>query len=94
MIRVLIDRTVADNMEAEFHTALKTARKSAAGFPGYISGETLRDVSNSHHHVVISTWRSIPDWETWLASEERQQLVTATSMCLDEPTTFTVLEPM
>ena len=94
MIRVLIERTISESMEREFHEAQRSARQSAMTFPGYISGETLRDVANPCHHVVISTWRSAQDWEKWAHSEERQHLLAAISPCLDEPESDKVLEPM
>lgn len=94
MVRVLIERTLSEAMEREFHEALRTARQSAMTFPGYISGETLRDVANPCHHVVISTWRSAQDWENWVHSEERQRLLAAITPCLDEPEVYKVLEPM
>jgi heme-degrading monooxygenase HmoA len=94
MIRVLIERKVAESMESAFHKGLREARQSAVGFPGYISGETLRDVDNSSHHVIISTWRSVNDWNRWLASDERMQVEAAIGPCLDEPETHLVMEPM
>ena len=94
MIRVLIERKVVESMEPAFHQGLRETRQSAVGFPGYISGETLRDVENPHHHVIISTWRSVNDWSNWLHSEQRQRVLTAVAPCLEEPETFLVMEPM
>ncbi len=94
MVRVLIKRKVVEAMEPVFHQGLREARKTAVGFPGYISGETLRDIANPHHHVIISTWRSAEDWERWLTSEERQRVDAAVGPCLEEPETYMVMEAM
>ena len=66
MIRVLIDRHLADGMEHEAELALMDARHEAMRIPGYISGETLRDIGDVQHYLVISTWRSQRDWEVWV----------------------------
>jgi hypothetical protein len=42
---------------------------------GYISGETLRNVNNPEEYVVISTWRSLEDWQRWFANEKRAELL-------------------
>jgi heme-degrading monooxygenase HmoA len=41
--------------------------------PGYISGETLRNVDDRNEYLVISTWKSIESWERWLANEKRAE---------------------
>lgn len=42
--------------------------------PGYISGETMRNVNDPNEYLVISTWKSIEDWERWFANKKREEL--------------------
>ncbi|PLX40096.1 MAG: antibiotic biosynthesis monooxygenase [Deltaproteobacteria bacterium] len=92
MIRVIIERKVASAMELAFHQATKRARIGAIAMDGYLGGETLRDVENHHHYIIISTWKSLGHWHQWLDSEERQQLDMELLPCLEEPESFTVTE--
>ena len=43
--------------------------------PGYISGETLRNVDDRNEYLVISTWKSLEAWEGWLANQKRVELL-------------------
>jgi heme-degrading monooxygenase HmoA len=42
--------------------------------PGYISGETVRNTKDHHEYLVISTWKSLSDWEHWFANPKRKEL--------------------
>ena len=92
MIRVIIERKVASSMELAFYDATRKARASAIAMSGYIGGETLRDIANHHHYIIISTWKSYADWQGWLDSEARQELDCALLPCLEEPETYIVTE--
>jgi heme-degrading monooxygenase HmoA len=58
-------------MEDSFRAAMREMRWEAVYAPGYIGGETLRDVAAPGHYVVISTWRSQADWDAWAVSAAR-----------------------
>lgn len=94
MIRVLIERQFAEGMHEELRRAEMEARQQAMQIPGYISGETLRDRDNPQRNVVISTWRSVEDWDAWQVSDARKKIVDALSPILVEPERITVLEPL
>ena len=49
-------------------------RSLALRQPGYISGETMRNVENPSEFLVISTWRSLEDWQNWFENEKREKL--------------------
>jgi heme-degrading monooxygenase HmoA len=63
-------------MEADLLPQLSTllieARQLAFAQPGYISGETMRNVADPHEYLVISTWKSVEDWERWFANKQRE----------------------
>ncbi len=94
MIRVIIERKIADYMEKEFHDAIREAVGKAAHFPGYISGETHREVENPHHFLVMVSWANLSDWERWNHSDERKELTDRVAPLLEEPETVTILEQM
>jgi quinol monooxygenase YgiN len=73
MIRVIIDRHAK---AGEDLSALLVELRVAATmhYPGYIGGETLVNAKDNSNIVVISTWRSIEDWERWAKSETRAKL--------------------
>ncbi len=57
---------------------------------GYISGETLRNVNNPEEYVVISTWRSLEDWERWFANEKRAELEGKVDALIGSPTIYKI----
>lgn len=94
MIRVLIERHFAEGMGDELRKGELAVRSETVRLPGYISGESLRDAHDPQCNVVIGTWRSRADWETWYGSPERQAAMEHIRMCLTEPEKITVLEPL
>ena len=94
MIRVLIDRYYAEGMAEPLRQAELEARRRAMATPGYISGETLRDVDDPQHNLVISTWSSRQYWDAWRASDARKQVVQEMNNILVCPERITILEPL
>ena len=71
MIRVMIEQHCQSGKEAQFRDLLIELRSMAMRQPGYISGETLRELINPSLFKVISTWSTLKDWKTWQASPQR-----------------------
>ena len=94
MIRVIIERRVAEEMEIPYQKLMREIRQCALHLPGYISGETLRDSSNPHHYVTISTWRTRGEWDAWAVSHERQSATDQIAPMLIEPERLIILEPI
>jgi heme-degrading monooxygenase HmoA len=42
--------------------------------PGYITGETMRNLEKPDEFLVISTWETSEDWKRWVQSNERKQI--------------------
>ena len=93
MIRVLIERWVRPNVDEELLAALREMRRDAIHAPGYISGETLRDVADPAHYVIVSTWRSRADWDRWAGCAARQRARDRIAPLLTNPERVAVLEP-
>jgi len=63
-------------------------REMAYYQPGYISGETLRNVDDPNEYLVISTWKSLEDWQRWFANEKRAELEGKVDALLGSPTIY------
>jgi heme oxygenase (mycobilin-producing) len=96
-IRVLMIRKMPrlfGGMEADLLPQLvpllEEARSLAFRQPGYISGETMRNVADPYEYLVISTWKSIEDWERWFAKPERREIEGKIDSVLGAPTEYRV----
>lgn len=65
VVKVILERSVNADNQAEVAELLKELRARAVHQQGYISGETLFSVDRPGTHVVISTWDSLHDWKAW-----------------------------
>ncbi len=75
-VRIFIDRKIKKGKEAEFFELLKELRSKAISTNGYVSGETLRALSDRDNYVVLSTWQSVDDWKNWEKNPERKKIQT------------------
>jgi heme-degrading monooxygenase HmoA len=73
-VKILIKRNVPDDKIKELGPLLKRLRILATNQPGYISGETLRRHGDPNEYLVISTWQSVGDWESWEQNAERREI--------------------
>lgn len=94
MIRVLIERRLGEGLEDELQRAMREMRREAIHVRGYLSGETLRSLTDPNRYVIVSTWRSLAEWEAWSRSEARQRIEGRIGPLLAEPERVTVFEPV
>ncbi len=80
-IRVLMTRrfpSLHGGYEADLlphlSSMLVDIRTMAFQHPGYISGETMRNIDDPHEYLVISTWKTVEDWNRWFADKRREAL--------------------
>lgn len=92
MIRVLIERNVADGLEHYYDCTIKRTVSRVIKAPGCISGESLRDANNSRRRIVMSKWNSVEDWENWFYSDERREVVSEVAPLLEGTEKVTILE--
>ena len=85
-VKVIIDRKVKKGKELEFFSLLQELRSKAVSSKGYISGETLRALSDLHNYVVVSTWQSADDWKNWEKNSERKKIQARIEKIMVRPT--------
>ena len=88
-VKILIQRKVKPGTENELNEIVRSLRSKAMYADGFISGETLQSLEDPSIHLVISTWKSIEDWNKWFNSPERKEIQAKIDAVLDEPTKMT-----
>jgi heme-degrading monooxygenase HmoA len=70
-VKIFIKRKVQQSNSAQLTMLLKRLRALTLEQPGYISGETLTRIDKTDESMVISTWRSVEDWNAWVNNAKR-----------------------
>ncbi len=91
-VKIIIKRTVPDDKEKELMPLLKELRNLGVNQPGYISGETLKNVDNPNEVMVISTWRSAADWNEWVRNDRRKEIQDQIDFLLQATTEYNVYD--
>ena len=74
LVKVFIRRPMKDGKVKEAFTLLKKLRSIAVKHKGYISGETLVSTEDPKEIMVISTWQSMEDWNSWKNNKDRKAI--------------------
>jgi heme-degrading monooxygenase HmoA len=64
-VKILVARQVVNGALDTVSALIAAMRRAAQAQPGYMLGETLDPLPHSSEILVISTWRSIEDWNRW-----------------------------
>ena len=94
MIRVIIEREVAEGLEEFYEAAIANLLGVMAGAAGYLSGESLVDIRRPNHYVVVTRWVDEEAWNRWCGSGERQELLDAIRPFLLTEEKFTLLRQL
>ena len=73
-VKIFIKRKVQDQNAMELTLLLKKLRALTLEQPGYISGETLDRIDKKDECMVISSWRSVEDWNSWVNNPKRIEI--------------------
>jgi heme-degrading monooxygenase HmoA len=65
MMTVVTTTTLRSGSEAEWDSAMRERFESARERAGWISGQLLTPDDDSSTRMIIGTWRSREDWESW-----------------------------
>ncbi len=91
-VKILIKRRVPPEHVIELSDLLKKLRSLTLGQAGYIYGETLRRLDDKDECLVISTWRSVEDWQAWFNNEQRIRVQNEIDFLLDSKTEYAIYE--
>ncbi|HBG96484.1 MAG TPA: antibiotic biosynthesis monooxygenase [Chromatiaceae bacterium] len=91
-VRVFIKRHVPRNEAPKLTELLKRMRSFSLAQPGYVYGETLARHDQPEEYLVISTWRSIEDWNNWMNNPQRAEVQQEIDLLLGEETEYAVYE--
>jgi heme oxygenase (mycobilin-producing) len=91
-VKIFIKRDVQEKNILELTNLLKRLRGLTLGQPGYISGETLKRIDKPNECMVISTWRSVKDWNNWVNNEKRLKIQSEIDQLLGQETEYAVYE--
>ncbi len=89
-VKIIIERTMTADDQAEVAELLKQLRAKAMDHQGYVSGETLFSVDRPGTHVVISTWERLRDWRAWEKDPQRGEIVQNVEALLASPSSTSV----
>lgn len=90
MVKVIQERHIKPGKQNEFNLLLRQLRIAAVDHPGYVTGETLVNAEDPLHEVVIATWRSAEDWNSWQDDRERKDITLKIRKLLTSPPKVTV----
>ncbi len=91
-VKIFIKRVVSNENILALTLLLKKLRSLTLNQPGYIFGETLKRVDREDECMVISTWRSLEDWNAWLNNQERATIQSEIDLLLGLETDYSVYE--
>ncbi len=91
-VKIFIKRSVSEGKVPELTVLLKRLRSVTLMQPGYISGQTLKRLDQPGETMVISTWRSIEDWNDWVKNDKRIAIQKEIDYLLGAETEYEVYE--
>jgi heme oxygenase (mycobilin-producing) len=91
-VKIFIKRDVQEKNIIELTMLLKRLRSLTLSQPGYISGETLKRIDSPNECMVISTWRSVEDWNHWVNNDKRLKIQTEIDQLLGQVTEYAIYE--
>ena len=87
-VKIFIKRKVQEQNVLELTALLKRKRTLTLEQEGYISGETLGRIDQKDQCMVISSWRSVEDWNRWVNDPKRIEVQTKIDEILGEETEY------
>lgn len=89
-VKILIRRSVPEDKARDMIPLFRKMRTLANEQPGYITGETMRNLENPDEYLVISTWETSDDWKRWVESHERRQVQSQIDKLLGGKTVYEI----
>ena len=74
MIKVIIERVLADDMERTYDSEIRKSLKAIMTAKGYISGASYINVDNPNIRTIITNWDNVGCWNRWHKSTTRREV--------------------
>ena len=91
-VKIFIKRKLTGKENIELSLLLQKMRGLTLNQPGYITGETLKRIDKNDEVMVISTWRSVTDWNNWVNNERRMVVQAEIDALLGTETEYAIYE--
>lgn len=91
-VKIFIKRLVPESSIPELTILLKRLRSTTLMQPGYISGQTLKRLDKVNECMVISSWRSVEDWNNWVKNSKRIAIQDEVDQLLGQQTEYSIYE--
>ncbi len=91
-VKIFIKRKATGKESIELSLLLQKMRGLTLNQPGYITGETLKRIDKNDEVMVISTWRSVADWNNWVNNERRMVVQAEIDALLGSETEYAIYE--
>ena len=91
MIKVIIEREIAADMETTYVAAVTNTLRAILEAPGYVSGASYKDVRKENRRMIITNWTSVEAWQAWAKSPERANVIASIQPILETQEKITIL---
>ena len=91
-VKIIATMKVAKGREKDLLRLFMELRTKAMSQTGYISGETLKWISDQEEFLVISTWKSFEDWKAWEDKPKRREIHAQIDAILEKKTLIKAYE--
>ncbi len=91
MITVIIERHIAPGMASTYENFARQIIEATVSAPGFISGESLRGLDDPNARYIVVKMKNRSNWQQWLLSKQRRDLVALVSPLLTTPEKITLL---
>jgi antibiotic biosynthesis monooxygenase (ABM) superfamily enzyme len=91
-VKILIKREVSADKAAQLKELVMQLRALSMKQPGYVSGESLKNVDRPNEYLVISTWDGLSAWKAWQSSKDRSKIQDQIDALLGKKTDYEVYE--
>lgn len=89
-VKIFIKRKVQTENNAQLAILLKKLRVLTLEQSGYLSGETYNRIDKNDECMVISTWRSVEDWNSWVNNPKRTEIQSVIDQLLGQETEYAI----
>jgi heme-degrading monooxygenase HmoA len=91
MIKVIIERVLADDLESTYDFEIRKSLTAIMTAKGYISGASYSNIDNPNVRTIITNWDNVDCWNRWHKSKTRREVNKAIILMLIQDEKIKVL---